>query len=42
MLPFESHGYRARESVMHVQAEMIDWFDTHVKNGTTERYSPEQ
>lgn len=41
MLPYESHGYRARESVMHVQAEMIDWFDTHVKNGTTERYSPE-
>lgn len=24
-LPLESHGYRARESVMHVLAEMIDW-----------------
>jgi len=31
MLPYESHGYSARESVMHVMAEMIDWFDTHVK-----------
>ena len=27
VLPHESHGYRARESVMHVLAEMIDWFD---------------
>ncbi len=26
MLPNESHGYRARESVLHVQAETIDWF----------------
>ena len=32
MLPNESHGYRARESVMHVLAEMIEWFDTYVKN----------
>ncbi|TVQ64523.1 MAG: S9 family peptidase [Phycisphaerales bacterium] len=32
MLPHESHGYQARESVMHVLAEMIDWFDLHVKN----------
>lgn len=32
MLPNESHGYRARESVLHTQAEMIDWFDKHVKN----------
>lgn len=31
MLPFESHGYRAKESVMHTLAEMIEWFDTHVK-----------
>lgn len=33
MLPYESHGYRARESVLHTQAEMIDWFDRFVKNG---------
>ena len=25
MLPFESHGYRARESVLHVHAETIEW-----------------
>lgn len=32
MLPHEDHGYRGRESVLHTLAEMIDWFDTHVKN----------
>ena len=32
MLPEESHGYSARESVLHVLAEMIDWFDRYVKN----------
>ncbi len=26
MLPAESHGYRARESVLQVHAETIDWF----------------
>ena len=31
MLPNESHGYRARESVLHVLAEMIDWFDRYLK-----------
>jgi dipeptidyl aminopeptidase/acylaminoacyl peptidase len=31
MLPHESHGYRARESVLHALAEMIEWFDLHVK-----------
>ncbi|HIG88116.1 MAG TPA: S9 family peptidase [Planctomycetes bacterium] len=30
-LPNESHGYRARESVLHTLAEMIDWFDKYVK-----------
>ena len=34
MLPEESHGYRARESVMHTQAEMINWFDRYVKNAS--------
>jgi dipeptidyl aminopeptidase/acylaminoacyl peptidase len=33
MLPHESHGYRARESVMHTLAEMIGWFDEYVKGG---------
>ena len=32
MLPHESHGYRAKESVLHVLAEMIEWFDRYVKN----------
>ena len=32
MLPNESHGYRARESVMHTLAEMVNWFDRYVKN----------
>jgi dipeptidyl aminopeptidase/acylaminoacyl peptidase len=32
MLPHESHGYRARESILHVLAEMIEWFDKYVKN----------
>lgn len=31
MLPYESHGYSARESVLHVLAEMIEWFDRYVK-----------
>lgn len=34
MLPHESHGYRGRESVLHTLAEMIDWFDVHVKAAT--------
>jgi dipeptidyl aminopeptidase/acylaminoacyl peptidase len=29
ILPHESHGYRARESILHVIAEMFDWADTH-------------
>jgi dipeptidyl aminopeptidase/acylaminoacyl peptidase len=32
MLPHESHGYRARESVLHVLAEMFEWFDKYVMN----------
>ncbi len=32
MLPNESHGYRAKESILHVLAEMIEWFDKYVKN----------
>lgn len=32
MLPHESHGYRARESVMHMLWEMSEWLDRYVKN----------
>ena len=31
MLPYEGHGYLARESVEHVIYEMLDWFDKYVK-----------
>jgi dipeptidyl aminopeptidase/acylaminoacyl peptidase len=31
-LPYESHGYQARESVYHVLTEMIEWLDRHVKS----------
>lgn len=32
LLPNESHGYIARESVLHTLAEMIEWSDKYVKN----------
>ena len=32
MLPYESHGYRARESVLHVHAETIEWLDRYLKD----------
>lgn len=32
MLPHESHGYRAHESVLHVLWETHSWLDTYVKN----------
>lgn len=32
MLPLESHGYAARESIEHALFEQINWFDKYVKN----------
>ncbi|MEM9545965.1 MAG: prolyl oligopeptidase family serine peptidase [Bacteroidota bacterium] len=32
LLPFEDHGYRAKESIEHVLWEQMSWFDKHVKN----------
>jgi dipeptidyl aminopeptidase/acylaminoacyl peptidase len=32
MLPKESHGYRAKESIMHMLWEQDQWLETHVKN----------
>jgi dipeptidyl aminopeptidase/acylaminoacyl peptidase len=32
ILPHESHGYAASESVQHVLAEMIEWMDRYVKH----------
>ena len=34
VLPHESHGYIATQSVLHTQAEMIAWLDQHVKQRT--------
>ena len=31
LLPHESHGYRARESLLHMLWEMETWLDLHVK-----------
>ena len=31
MLPNESHGYRARESILHMLAETDEWLEKHVK-----------
>ena len=31
MLPNESHGYRARESILHMLAETNDWLEQHVQ-----------
>jgi dipeptidyl aminopeptidase/acylaminoacyl peptidase len=31
-LPFEAHGYAARETLLHVLAERLNWFDKWVKN----------
>ena len=36
LLPFEDHGYRARESVEHVLWEQFRWFDKYVKGAGTE------
>ncbi|MGJ8664465.1 MAG: alpha/beta hydrolase family protein, partial [Marinicella sp.] len=32
MLPKESHGYRALESILHVIWEQHEWLEKHVKN----------
>ncbi|MBS14353.1 MAG: S9 family peptidase [Gemmatimonadetes bacterium] len=31
MLPHESHGYRARETILHMLYEMTEWFGTYLK-----------
>ncbi len=40
LLPHESHGYRARESLLHMLYEQNRWLDLHVKNAPP-RPSPE-
>jgi dipeptidyl aminopeptidase/acylaminoacyl peptidase len=34
-LPYEAHGYAARETHLHLIAEKIAWFDKYVKNANT-------
>ena len=42
MLPKESHGYAARESIEHTLYEMLAWFDRHVKHAPPRRdHSPD-
>jgi dipeptidyl aminopeptidase/acylaminoacyl peptidase len=31
-LPYEAHGYAGRETLLHVLAERLNWFDKYVKN----------
>ena len=33
-LPHESHGYQARESILHMLWEMEAWLDRYVKQST--------
>ena len=32
MFPKESHGYRAKETILHLIWEQDQWLETHVKN----------
>ncbi len=32
MLPHESHGYRARESILHMHWEWVEWFNKYVRD----------
>jgi dipeptidyl aminopeptidase/acylaminoacyl peptidase len=41
-LPYEAHGYVARESVEHVLYEMLSWFDHHVKRAEGRAQSGKQ
>ncbi len=37
MLPKESHGYRSKESILHLLWEQDQWLEKHVKNKKTNR-----
>ncbi len=32
LLPFEGHGYKARESILHTQMEMVEWLNRYVRD----------
>ncbi|QNH61674.1 alpha/beta hydrolase family protein [Hymenobacter sediminicola] len=40
VLPAESHGYAARESIMHMLWEMNSWLDKYVKNPAAAETAP--
>ena len=40
MLPLESHGYEARESIEHTLWEMMNWFDRYVKEAPARAAAP--
>ncbi|MCC5863816.1 MAG: S9 family peptidase [Wenzhouxiangella sp.] len=40
MLPLESHGYRARESVLHMLYETINWLEEHLGPETSSEKIP--
>ncbi|HEX8694738.1 MAG TPA: prolyl oligopeptidase family serine peptidase [Longimicrobium sp.] len=42
VLPYEAHGYRARESTLHTLAEMVRWMDRYVKNAGPRQQQPAQ
>jgi dipeptidyl aminopeptidase/acylaminoacyl peptidase len=33
LLPYEAHGYRGRENILHMLYEQNAWLDKYVKNG---------
>lgn len=41
-LPFEAHGYTARESVLHTVAEMLNWANEWAKNAKPRTTSSQQ
>jgi dipeptidyl aminopeptidase/acylaminoacyl peptidase len=42
MLPNEAHGYAARETLLHVLAERVNWFDRYVKNAPAKTNTDQQ
>jgi dipeptidyl aminopeptidase/acylaminoacyl peptidase len=40
MLPHESHGYQARESVLHMLWEMETWLNSHVRDADLDGDEP--
>ncbi|GAB3553872.1 alpha/beta hydrolase family protein [Spirosoma fluminis] len=40
-LPYESHGYTAKESLLHMLYEMNGWLDKYVKNAPADQGGPQ-